>query len=919
MKRLVYSPYTQAWINSDSGVVDISPYIVSGSVDRKVNQVSSAQLTLRNPIEASTGKMLWTDGPNGPIFHPMDPIIIVMTRLQGHPTQVFTGYVDKSPYYQMYPGVCTIEASCSLKRLLYTQWDSSLPFSQYFLEQFGWIPNGDTGIVNPTAESKKVIAKAGKLKGQFTDGSLGALLYAIIAIVGDWDHKSIWIEALPPQIKPIVLGLYQQIQTEVDTADQQIESLITQILGSTNFGGGAPGQLGGGTGGGTVNSPLLNNDQNAFASIVSSGTGLDPNVVAAWCLSEEPKSSTQAPNGANNWLNIGAYTGGNWSQLGGNWATPQGAGDLTVQFLEGKWGGASSGIQAILKTVNSSPQTQIAAIQSSGWASSGYPNLPVVYDEIVKAGGQSVGSPSRRGRHGQVVDTTNSNNPRGISLSPIGSPFDSTGNSVTNQNGRSPGGKKGHSQGNTSGSANLAQVADIAKRCVQRQQALHCFNYAEIRPIQYDILTGSNITIDCSGFAIACYKAAGLADPSHNNYDGSGYTGDLITHCTRIGSADALPGDLCFFGSSESATTHVNVYVGNGQSVSMGTQGDPSIGPSAQMGPVNSFLGHYRSDVSNTPISAAAAAAGGGGNSSMAAAFSTFINLPGTFNSAEALALTGKRSFIADTPLFPFVEQICQASMRNFMSMPNGNFFAFFPDYFGLFGRQYYWEIHDIEIIDGRIDLCDDPLVTHVAVAGDVFDQGTVNVFDLILTSGIFTVIDAITTGYIGATPEPGIIDVSGAQVAKKVTARERNAIAQANKQEALNFLQKYGCRPYVEENASIRSPFFELFLSFQRWMVAWSKQFQTTFELTFMPELFPGGLVAFPEHGLQVYIEEVSHNFDYVNGFTTTVNVSSPSVLPGSSKLRKNISEGVARKAVLSGQDSPRGVGLTPTVTAHS
>jgi hypothetical protein len=148
-----------------------------------------------------------------------------------------------------------------------------------------------------------------------------------------------------------------------------------------------------------------------------------------------------------------------------------------------------------------------------------------------------------------------------------------------------------------SASAGGSDVAQVALKALARQQSDHVFHYAEIRPIQYDILTAASITDDCSGFATACYKECGLADPNHLNYNGSGYTGTLIAHARNVGGAgNAQPGDLCFFGSSESATTHVNVYVGNGNSVSMGTPGDPSEGPAEQMGP-SGFLGYYRPDV----------------------------------------------------------------------------------------------------------------------------------------------------------------------------------------------------------------------------------------------------------------------------------------------------------------------------------
>lgn len=152
-----------------------------------------------------------------------------------------------------------------------------------------------------------------------------------------------------------------------------------------------------------------------------------------------------------------------------------------------------------------------------------------------------------------------------------------------------------------------AGAAQAAQLCLAKQKASGGFHYPindsiGARPINYNIFGPYPVIEDCSGFCIACYKAAQLPDPSGNNYNGNGFTGDMITNCTKVSQGDAQPGDFCFFGPSTSATVHVNMYVGNGQSISMGREGDPSIGPAAQMGPAG-FLGFFRSNGgTNSPL-----------------------------------------------------------------------------------------------------------------------------------------------------------------------------------------------------------------------------------------------------------------------------------------------------------------------------
>lgn len=173
----------------------------------------------------------------------------------------------------------------------------------------------------------------------------------------------------------------------------------------------------------------------------------------------------------------------------------------------------------------------------------------------------------------------------------------------------------------------LQAAADAAQAGLKNKKNLR---YEEIRPIQYDFLNPPYPkTLDCSGFVIACYKYAGLTDPSANSYNGQGFTGDMIPNCTKISKGDAVAGDMCFFGSSESATTHVNIYVGNGQSISHGHPGTPEIGPAESLGP-SGFLGYYRSKT---------APAQGSGSANLGPGKSTGTGSPGS--SAQASGTAG--------------------------------------------------------------------------------------------------------------------------------------------------------------------------------------------------------------------------------------------------------------------------------------
>ena len=52
---------------------------------------------------------------------------------------------------------------------------------------------------------------------------------------------------------------------------------------------------------------------------------------------------------------------------------------------------------------------------------------------------------------------------------------------------------------------------------------------------------------------------------------------------------------------------------------------------------------------------------------------------------------------------------------------------------------------------------------------------------------------------------------------------------------------------------------------------------------MTFMPELFPGMIMEIPLYGVQMYVSEVSHTWDYNSGFNTQASTIGISATDGS------------------------------------
>jgi hypothetical protein len=134
---------------------------------------------------------------------------------------------------------------------------------------------------------------------------------------------------------------------------------------------------------------LLTSGQQQYAARLAGDTGLSSSVVTAWLLSEESGGAATSRQSSNNndWLNIGYTDSATYGSADAVWSDPIAAADATAGWLKGQntipgYGTASSGIQSILQSAGQSPAAQVAAIQGSGWASSGYPGLPSLLQQV---------------------------------------------------------------------------------------------------------------------------------------------------------------------------------------------------------------------------------------------------------------------------------------------------------------------------------------------------------------------------------------------------------------------------------------------------------------------------------------------------------------------------------------------------------
>lgn len=133
------------------------------------------------------------------------------------------------------------------------------------------------------------------------------------------------------------------------------------------------------------------NPREVFCRTLAQVSGLDVNVILAWCIEEQGWNSTDNAQdlGNFNWLNIGYFDSGpSPITRDPGFATPWLAAETTYKFLTGQVFDASPGIRAILGAAGKTPLAQTEAIGASGWATgAGYgQNIFNVYTQLIGQG-----------------------------------------------------------------------------------------------------------------------------------------------------------------------------------------------------------------------------------------------------------------------------------------------------------------------------------------------------------------------------------------------------------------------------------------------------------------------------------------------------------------------------------------------------
>jgi hypothetical protein len=848
MRRLVYAP--KVWIfirssNEDGKIYDVSQDVVRGSVTQNLGDLSKARFELRNRFYKWLRSQ---ENQNKQIFLPMDLCTIWMQRIAGKPVQVFTGYLDEVPYYQAYPGNAIFSASCTMKRLAYNWFDPGLPTFSAWLRANGWVVDPTTGAASALTTPDVSVGPDGQPTDSnplvATSANFAELLGRFMVDVAGWEASDVVIGTLPPDMGEQAAKLYGDIEDATEGVLQEASDFMSQAMGLQ--------------GAEAMQSAISENATDQMSKILGDDSKLMP-PTAMPVVKQVSRASTTAS--LPSWLLV--FAG--------------------------------------LVLTNFNPQYRKSDSSGAHWGYGLYalrpfatilPGLPLTVDGVSIDNLRDAGVATRvmaarlNKNRGPWSDQAVSSDNVGAALTWISK---AVGYDV---------------KGPLTTKADAGKLLKVAKKVtsaqtVAAQQASVVAVKADSTPLTDDkaqkFLTDDEKKLVKGAYASAAPEVgaavlvakahaprAALSDkgkPGGLTFFVTGTDSDLARLFTfyknrpeyakveykSSGPAQVLQGGVASSTPSDLSDTGIRVTIDQGKFDALGTinltidaSGDLSDPGEAQ-------------EAGLTLKQLAAFSAN--------AAFAADLSFGGDITTA--FFLRGDRALMNDVSCLDGVKQICAASLRTFRSLPDGRFLAFYPDYFGK-TRDPYWKIRDIETIDLGIQLNDEALATHVYVVGDsFFGAGGGPMADLLneVRSGVATLSQA---NMLGTFIEDLEINTATAGRDANAAAAATGSVGARRLAESLAFLNHYGARPHREDQPLIRNPVYEFLYAWQKFMWLWSQQFATNCTFTFQPEVMAGGLIEFPDHGLMMFCESVTHTFDYSGGFTTQAVMSAPSIPKG-------------------------------------
>jgi hypothetical protein len=939
MRRFVYAPDINAYVATDNGIIDLSQDVISGSVTRRVNAVSSAELVLQNPKRKYLKK-------GDPIIKPMDRIVIYLTRIY-KPTLVFSGYIDRAPYDQLFPGPVKITASCTLKRLLHTYWDPGLPFVTRWLSQYGWMYDNATGTMLDPSRN---------LYNADFSGGLGHLLRAVMHDVGGWsiqntdtEHNTVHVMKLPDtfieKTRKMIKNQLQANENQEALIQNVIDNLLTKEGVFSGYAANSP----------TFedntrdNNPLPKNIANKtwgatiYGEAVTVGNGpggkyrpmaldaankydLDPAIFFGLVRQESNWGHVDDVNSAGA-LGLTQVVppkyGYSKEQLLGDAALQLDVGahylsDMYKQFQ--KW-------ELALAAYNAGPGNVLKY--------GGIPPFKETQDYVPKVVGYAdeeranMANAGKSGpKQGKVGDVKASNSGffEDTSMRPGGAAQDQTGYTFK-------------IKGNPYGDDNFIFRAIYDSNVPSDHIQIYVPGASNKGTPQAAAWTNHSVTLETSfgrdPFATATSLAPTVSVPNMTPAQmvgKGGVTGPAFNNSKPITKAV-----LAYIQKTFGPLTVTAGWVPANDPGPHASGGEHPMGLAWDIVPTEGWTENARPRMYALARWAGwfPGAGDGGGATSNASAqphatpvegnkVIRWVGWDGATNhgwgnhlhisvvgDAVAQDIPGidpkdAAGFQAGNQAYGTTGvQVGQAELTQLAA----------STVFGIeLGFPAVADVLESEALAGKRALANDvplfewiefickasgrnfqstPTGDFLAYYPDYFNWAnqvpyliispietidlSIDISDEELTTHVFTTADTYIDGQIT------ILDKMASTVASVEETETFTSLVNVDEKfDPIKFLRRYGARPWQENRPEIKHSFLQFMYGWMVFLDKWSKQFYCSAEFTFLPELFPGTLVEFATKDLIMYVNEVTHNFDRTSGFTTSASLVSPSTRGG-------------------------------------
>lgn len=857
MERFVYVPKVEAFIRCDgdgSGrIIDVSEDIVDGSVTRRVDAMSTTTLTLQNKFGRYTGGSRGTGGPNSVRIRPMDRIIVRMSRVS-EPFLVLSGYVDEAPKFQLYPGNVTVNASCSLKLIANTYFDPGLPFMRKYFAQFGWTYDPTSGALYDDVSSGGPNQRFGYLD---VAGGIGDVMKHILHDVGNWPIEAIDIDNLPIGFLNTINEAMTQELTDDQKEREKSLARLRKFLGTTAAADPS-------TTDPSANPQTGNVAMEEAARYALAAGFKGDNAVIAVAVARAESSLKSDAIGHNT---DGSYDLGLW-QIN---TVHSGVSPYTEPYANNPRPVDPKKVMATLQpfvkqmftpALNAAKAYEVASNGTSftPWVTfNNKAHLPYI-DEARKAVQAAVLTPNSITP--ETVDTakTEDTTPR----------------------------EKTETQKGATIATNIVKIA-----IAESQKGIREIGSSNTGPeiLKYQRVTGAIGQAWCGSFLSWVYQEAGMPLVG-TKFSAPASVANIMDTARSNGWTvnNPQPADiLCWDGPG--AEDHVAIvtarsgsnisYVGGNQSGGV-TQGATTVGALDSLGRTPVYI-----RVPGVGTAAADAGLGGGADAGAAGTGTgdtdpVSAGLQGawailqtqTNDSTLSILLTGERALANDISLLGWISQTCKASGRSFMSKPNGEFFAFFPDYFNYYTKTPYFRISDIELVDFTVYENDTNLVTHLFGAAPITasqgaGMGQITTLDR-QESRVASVESNAFKFFININPDDPLMPLD-----------------KTGHFSPYDFLRRYGARPFPQDYPEIGHPVLLWLATWMDFTLKWAETYRAEATTTFLPELFPGTVVEIGQAGgVTMYVQEVTHSFSRSGGFQTNASLTGLAGVNGQSGL---------------------------------